>query len=78
MPTLHRRRPLDSAFWHPVVGCCPQSVECGHWNSVYKRYYAAWRVRGIWTALHLRLAADPDTECLIINGVVIRAHPDAS
>ena len=29
-------------------------------------------------APHLRLAADPDTECLIIDGVVIRAHPDAS
>ena len=36
------------------------------------------RHRGIWTALHQRLADDPDTEYLIIDSTIVRAHPDAA
>ena len=56
--------------------------EYGHWNSVYKRYARpAPRFRGcrgIWTAFRQHLAADPDTEYLIIDRTIVRAHPDAA
>ena len=44
---------------------------------IYRRY-ANWRDRGIWTALHQHLADDPDTEYLIIDSTIVRAHPDAA
>ena len=34
--------------------------------------------RGIWAALHQHLADDPDTEYLIIDSTIVRAHPDAA
>ena len=49
----------------------------GNWNSVYKRN-AGWCDRGIWATLHHYLADDPDTECLIIDSTIVRAHPDAA
>lgn len=56
--------------------------EYGHWNSVYKRYARpAPRFRGcrgIWTAFLQHLAADPDTEYLIIDRTIVRAHPAAA
>ena len=52
-------------------------AEYGKWNSIY-RLYANWRHRGIWTALHQRLADDLDTEYFIIDSAIVRAHPDAA
>ena len=43
----------------------------------YKRF-GRWCDRGIWADLHQHLADDPDTECLIIDSTVVRAHPDAA
>ena len=47
----------------------------GKWNSICQRY-AAWHHWGIRAALHQHLADDPDTEYLIIDSTIVRAHPD--
>ena len=52
-------------------------AEYGNWNTVSNRC-AGWCDRGIWAALHHQLSDDPDTEYLIIDSTVVRAHPDAA
>ena len=74
-----RRRFVAAVLWIARSGAPWRMLpaEYGKWNSIYRRY-ANWRHRGIWAALYQCLADDPDTECLIIDSAIVRAHPAAA
>ena len=49
----------------------------GHWNSVFQRF-RRWAKKGIWQMLFNTLAVDADTEWLMIDSTIIRAHQHAA
>jgi transposase len=49
----------------------------GHWNSVFQRF-RRWAKKGVWQMVFNTLAADADTEWLMIDSTIIRAHQHAA
>ena len=49
----------------------------GFWRSVHARF-KSWSDRGIWKAVFEFLKNDPDTEYMMIDATVARAHPCAA
>ena len=73
------RRFIAAVLWIARAGAPWRMLPAkyGKWNSIYRRY-ANRRDRGIWAALHQHLADDPDTEYLLIDSAIVRAHPNAA
>ena len=51
--------------------------EFGNWNSVFQRF-RRWAKNGVWQMVFNTLAMDADTEWLMIDSTISRAHQHAA
>lgn len=49
----------------------------GNWNKVYKRF-ARWCEHAVWSDMHQHFANDLDMEQILLDSIIMRAHPCAA
>ncbi|RDD34148.1 Transposase [Wolbachia endosymbiont of Cylisticus convexus] len=69
---------LETVMWIGRTGAPWRAlpVEYGKWSSVHKRFIR-WARSGVWQMIFNTLAVDEDTEWLMIDSTIIRAHQHA-
>lgn len=77
-PAADNRLFLDAVRWIAKTGAAWRDLpeRFGPWNSVWRRF-DRWARAGVWARVFETLQ-DPDTEWLILDPTVIRAHPCAA
>jgi transposase len=77
--TKKLRRFLEAVWYVTRTGCqwrlLPQIY--GHWRSVHARF-RSWARRGIWAKFFELVQENPDTEALMIDATIVRAHACAA
>ena len=70
---------VDAVHWIMRTGAQWRDLpeELGYWNAVFKRF-GRWSDKGVWDKLHDHFIDEPDTEWLLIDSTVVRAHPCAA
>lgn len=76
---VDNRRFIDGVMWIARNGARWRSLptEYGKWSTVHKRFIR-WSEKGIWQMIFNTLAVDVDTEWLMIDSTIIRAHQHAA
>jgi transposase len=69
---------VDAVLWLVRAGAPWRDLpsEFGHWNSVFQRF--RWAKKGVWKRIFDALIEDPDSEYLIIDSTIVRAHQHAA
>lgn len=77
-PGADNRRFLDAVLWVARTGAAWRDLpdRLGNWNSPWRRFDRRARA-GVWQRVFEALQ-DPDTEWLLMDPTVIRAHPCAA
>jgi transposase len=77
-PEADNRRFLDAVLWVARTGAPWRDLpeRLGHWNSQWRRF-DRWAKAGVWQRV-FEVLQDPDTEWLLMDSTVIRAHPCAA
>ena len=73
------RRFVEAVMWIARNGARWRSLplECGKWSAAHKRFMR-WSKKGIWQMIFNTLAVDADTEWLMIDSTIVRAHQHAA
>ncbi len=70
---------VEAVYWIARNGARWRSLppEFGKWNSVFRRF-RRWSKQGVWQMIFNTLACDADTEWLMLDATIIRAHQCAA
>ena len=73
------RKFIEAVMWIGRTGSPWRDLpeERGKWSSVHKRFIR-WAKSGIWQMIFNTLAVDADTEWLMMDSTIIRAHQHAA
>lgn len=77
--TDDNRRFIEAVMWLGRTGAPWRSLPhvYGRWSGVHQRF-RRWAKAGIWQMMFNTLAVDADTEGLMIDATIIRAHQQAA
>ena len=69
------RRFISAVMWIARTGAPWRALpsEYGKWSTIHKRFIR-WAKAGIWQMIFNTLAVDEDTEWLMLDSTMIRAH----
>jgi transposase len=70
---------INAVMWVARTGAPWRDMppEIGKWSSVHKRFIR-WAKNGVWQMIFNTLAVDADTEWLMIDSTIVRAHQHAA
>jgi transposase len=76
---IDNRAFIEAVMWVAKTGSPWRDLppERGKWASVHKRFIR-WAKNGVWQMVFNTLAADADTEWLMIDSTIVRAHQHAA
>lgn len=70
---------IEAVMWIAKTGAPWRDLptEYGKWSNVHKRFMR-WAKKGVWQMIFNTLAVDADTEWLMIDSTIVRAHQHAA
>ena len=70
---------IEAVMWIAKTGAPWRDLpaEYGKWATVHKRFIR-WAKKGVWQMIFNSLAVDADTEWLMIDSTIVRAHQHAA
>lgn len=78
-PVSDNRRFVEGVIWVGRNGGRWRSLPCeyGKWSAVHKRF-KRWSDNGVWQIIFNELAMSADTEWVMIDSTIVRAHQHAA
>jgi len=66
---------LEAVLWIARTGSPWRDLpkEFGQWNSIFKRF-RRWVKSGVFERIFKVLSDDPDFECVMVDGTIVRVH----
>ena len=76
---IDNRKFISAVMWVARNGAAWRALpsEYGKWPNVHKRFMR-WAKAGVWQMIFNTLAADADTEWVMIDSTLVRAHQHAA